>query len=100
VFMAITIRNRQTEAMIRKIGKRTGEGPSALLYRLAAAEIEREEAQESEAAKMRLASWDALDEAFPPPSEEEKAKMRRTIETMFDYLDDEASKMGAKRQAS
>jgi len=32
--MAITIRNKETEALIRKIGRRTGEGPSAVITRL------------------------------------------------------------------
>ena len=33
--MAITIRNQKTEELIRKIGRRTGEGPSAVVRRLA-----------------------------------------------------------------
>ena len=33
--MAITIRNKTTEDLIRKIGRRTGEGPSAVVRRLA-----------------------------------------------------------------
>ena len=33
--MAITIRNKTTEELIRKIGRRTGEGPSAVVRRLA-----------------------------------------------------------------
>lgn len=33
--MAITIRNKATEELIRKIGRRTGEGPSAVVRRLA-----------------------------------------------------------------
>lgn len=36
--MAITIRNRTTEELIRKIGRRTGEGPSAVISRLVARE--------------------------------------------------------------
>ena len=36
--MAITIRNQKTEELIRKIGRRTGEGPSAVVRRL----VERE----------------------------------------------------------
>lgn len=31
--MAITIRNKQTEELIRRIGRRTGEGPSAVVAR-------------------------------------------------------------------
>jgi hypothetical protein len=33
--VAITIRNKTTEELIRKIGRRTGEGPSAVVRRLA-----------------------------------------------------------------
>ena len=36
--MAITIRNQKTEELIREIGRRTGEGPSAVVRRL----VERE----------------------------------------------------------
>lgn len=36
--MAITIRNKTTEELIRQIGRRTGEGPSAVVRRLAIAE--------------------------------------------------------------
>ena len=99
--MAITIRNKRTEAMIRAIGERTGEGPSALLHRLATEALEREATQEAQAQKTRLEAWDALDEAFPPPSEEEKAEMRKVMQTMYDYLDDEAAQGTApKRKAS
>ncbi len=31
--VAITIRNKQTEELIRRIGRRTGEGPSAVVAR-------------------------------------------------------------------
>ena len=43
--MAITIRNKQTEELIRKIGQRTGEGPSAIVRRLAEKEAARQPAQ-------------------------------------------------------
>ena len=33
--MAITIRNKETERMIREIGRRYGEGPSQTIRRLA-----------------------------------------------------------------
>jgi len=37
--VAITIRNKTTEELIRKIGRRTGEGPSAVVRRLAEREV-------------------------------------------------------------
>lgn len=98
--MAITIRNKQTEAMIREIGQRTGEGPSALLHRLAKEALEREAEQAEQDRRARLAAWEGLDEDFPPPSEEEKAEMRKVMETMYDYLDHEAARgFAPKRQA-
>ena len=39
--MAITIRNKKTEDLIRKIGRRTGEGPSAVIARLVKAEADK-----------------------------------------------------------
>jgi hypothetical protein len=98
--MAITIRNKRTEAMIRKMGERTGEGPSALLNRLLDAELEREAVRTNQEQETRLASSDTLDEAFPPPSEEEKAEMRKVMETMYDYLDREAAGAVTERKAS
>jgi len=99
--MAITIRNKRTEAMIREIGERTGEGPSALVHRLAREALEREAALEKREERTRLEAWDALDEAFPPPSDEEKAEMRKVMDTMYDYLDQEAARgTEPTRQAS
>jgi len=86
--------------MIREIGKRTGEGPSALLHRLARAELERAEARIAQEQQTRLEAWDALDEAFPPPSEAEKAEMRKTMQTMYDYIDRESSGATPERKAS
>lgn len=85
--MAITIRNKTTEAMIREIGRRTGEGPSELLARLAEAELAEMEVQQREAVERRLAAWEELDREFPPPSEEEKEAIRQKLETMYDYLE-------------
>lgn len=98
--MAITIRNKRTEAIIREIGQRTGEGPSALLHRLAKAELERNATRESQEQRTRLESWDTLDEAFPPPSEDEKTEMRKTMETLFDYLDRASAAALFERKAS
>ena len=60
--MAITIRNQKTEELIRKIGRRTGEGPSAVIRRLA----------EREAG--------ITNDARPVPPEIVKMRMRRLEE--------------------
>jgi hypothetical protein len=98
--MAITIRNKQTEAMIREIGRRTGEGPSQLLARLARAELAEMEAEERKAAERRLAAWEELDREFPPPSDEEKEAISREMERMYDYLDEDVLQDGEEHSAS
>lgn len=40
--MAITIRNRETEEMIRELGRRFSEGPSAVVRRLAEQAVRKE----------------------------------------------------------
>ena len=52
--MAITIRNKTTEELIRKIGRRTGEGPSAIVKRLAQAEVKGEQAVSPDVVKRRI----------------------------------------------
>jgi hypothetical protein len=65
--MAITIRNKTTEELIRKIGRRTGEGPSAVVRRLA----------EREAGTHATAS--------PVPAEIVKRRMRELEESRLRY---------------
>ena len=72
--------------MIRQIGRRTGEGPSELLARLAEAELAEMEAQERQAAERRVAAWEELDREFSPPSEQEKEAISHELETMYAYL--------------
>jgi hypothetical protein len=61
--MAITIRNKTTEELIRKIGRRTGEGPSAVIRRL----VEREASTN--------------DNSKPVPPEVVKQRMRELEES-------------------
>jgi len=63
--MAITIRNKTTEELIRKIGRRTGEGPSAVIARLVKAE--------------------AKDKDKPVPPEVVKQRMRELKESRLKY---------------
>jgi hypothetical protein len=66
--MAITIRNKETEALIRTIGRRTGEGPSAVIRRLAEKEALQQPASvtEEEIAR-RLTFMKDLRRRYPPP---------------------------------
>lgn len=69
--MAITIRNKTTEELIRKIGRRTGEGPSAVVRRLAENENREQsiEVVSEEEIQRRLAVFDELAKRFPPPDD-------------------------------
>lgn len=65
--MAITIRNKQTEELIRKIGRRTGEGPSAVVARLVKAEAGgKEDKVPEEEVQRRLRRFEELAEKYPP----------------------------------
>ena len=65
--MAITIRNQKTEELIRKIGRRTGEGPSAVVRRLAEREAKGEDEQDVPAQEVqrRIALFDELRKKYP-----------------------------------
>ena len=65
--MAITIRNKTTEELIRKIGQHTGEGPSAVVRRLAEREAGgmKEQKVPEEEVQRRLALFEELREKYP-----------------------------------
>jgi hypothetical protein len=65
--VAITIRNQKTEELIRKIGRRTGEGPSAVVRRLVEREAKSEDPQEVSEAEVqrRIALFDELRKKYP-----------------------------------
>ena len=65
--MAITIRNKETEELIRKIGRRTGEGPSAVVARLVKAEASgrNDQAVPEEEVRRRLALFEELSKQYP-----------------------------------
>lgn len=82
--MAITLRNKQVEERIRSIGRRTGEGPSAVIARL----VEAEEPQpgrvrEAEAARRR-AAWDAYEATVPPWTDADRAAVKQAMEDLYD----------------
>lgn len=65
--MAITIRNKMTEELIRKIGHHTGEGPSAVVRRLAEREAGglKEQKVPEEEVQRRLALFEELRKKYP-----------------------------------
>jgi hypothetical protein len=84
--MAITIRNKKTEEAIRRLGQRRGEGPSAVIARLAEAEEKREAEERKRTAEERLARMRAFTATLPVPTEEERKAMWEEADRMFDYL--------------
>jgi hypothetical protein len=96
--MAITIRNKETEAMIRKLGKRRNEGPSAVVSRLAKEALAREGTVSQEEYERRMKGWDELMAMVPEFTEAEKQEMQGELDHMYDYLDEEAGE--ARDQAA
>lgn len=89
--LAITIRNKTTEAMIREIGRRRGEGPSAVVRRLAERELrERRGEVAREERERRKRAWEELDKLVPPEAKRIPWKeIEAEMQAMYDYLDDE-----------
>jgi hypothetical protein len=81
--MPITLRNKVVEAQIRDIGRRTGEGPSAVIARVVGAEHARAVRPEEDAAA-RLARMRAFLDALPPWTDEERAASRAIEDDMYD----------------
>lgn len=84
--MAITIRNKETEALIRTIGRRTGEGPSAVIRRLAEKEAGEHPAGVPEAeVQRRIAQFEAIAKEFPPPDPKPSwTEIEREMNSLFD----------------
>jgi hypothetical protein len=100
--MAITIRNKTTEELIRKIGRRTGEGPSAILRRLAEAEISRQNDQRvaKEEVQRRLQLFRDLAKEFPPPDPTPTwEEVEREMDSLYDYLEEEPRPQSKRKHA-
>ena len=67
--MAITIRNKETEELIRRIGRRTGEGPSAVIRRLAENENKHTGTVPPDEVARRLKVFEDLRRQYPPPND-------------------------------
>jgi hypothetical protein len=93
--MPITLRNKVIEEKIRRIGERTGEGPSAVIARAIAQEEARLEAE----SEQKLADLQAIRASFPPMTDAERAAVHHEMDHMFDYLyEDEAPVAAAESQ--
>jgi hypothetical protein len=93
--MPITIRNKTTEELIRKIGRRTGEGPSAVIRRLVTSEAEggMEGEVPREEFERRMKVFEELRKEFPPPEPKITwAEVEREMDAIFDYLEEEGGK--------
>jgi hypothetical protein len=88
--MAITIRNKETEAIIRRIGKRRNEGPSAVVSRWAREALEREGTVSQSEYEKRMAAWDEL-MALAPPRDPNLTweQIEAEMQSLFDYLDED-----------
>jgi hypothetical protein len=90
--VAITIRNKQTEEMIRQIGARTGEGPSSVIKRLAEEALAAAPGKISQAEfERRMAAWDDLMADVPRFTKAEQQAIQDETDHLFDYLDEDAA---------
>jgi hypothetical protein len=98
--MAITIRNKETEAMIRRIGKRRKEGPSATIRRLAEQELASEaKASDGDYARA-MQAFEELAKKYPPPTEKLSwAELKAERDALYSYLDEEAAEPSGKKSA-
>ncbi len=82
--MAITLRNKAVEERIRVIGRRTGEGPSAIIARLVAAEEPDAGRVSPEEAEARLQWWKTYVASRPRWTEDELVASKVFEESMYD----------------
>ena len=82
--MAITLRNKKVEERIRAIGRRTGEGPSAVIARLVEAEEPGPGRVSEEEAERRYQQMRAFLDSFPKPTAEELAASKAFESDMYD----------------
>lgn len=102
--MAITIRNKTTEELIRKIGRRTGEGPSAVVRRLAEREAgaggPNEQKVPEEEVRRRIALFEELRRKYPPPDPAPMwEEVEREMDSLYDYLNEEPLSRSKRKQA-
>lgn len=94
--MAITIRNKETEAMISQLGERWGTGPSAVVRRLVEQELARGGKVATAEFERRMKMWDEVMAIVPELTEAEKRDMQYELDHMYDYLDEEPDQKGSQ----
>jgi hypothetical protein len=82
--VAITIRNKETEALIRELGQPRGEGPSATIARIAREAKEREEEAWAKERERRRALIPKLRAMVPPLTDEDRATIDQAMADMYD----------------
>jgi hypothetical protein len=82
--MPITLRNKAVEERIRAIGKRTGEGPSAVIARAISNEEERLRAEDEALKAKRVAAMKRLRAALPKLTDEDRRAIKQAMEDMYD----------------
>lgn len=96
--MAITIRNKTTEELIRRIGRRTGEGPSAVVARLVEREATgHEQTIPEDEVRRRLDFMRELREKYPPPDPKPaREDIERDTDALYHYLDEPDERNGKR----
>jgi hypothetical protein len=83
--------------MIRRIGRRRNEGPSAVVKRLAEQELQRTVTVSQDEFERRMRAWDELAERYPPPDDGLSwAEIEAEMQSLFDYLDEEGAESEPK----
>jgi hypothetical protein len=82
--MAITIRNKTTEAMIREIGRRRGEGPSAVVRYLAESKLRELQVDSPDRAARRKEAVRVIMASRPKLTEEQKRDIGRKSDELYD----------------
>ncbi|WP_128290739.1 hypothetical protein [Afifella aestuarii] len=87
--MAITLRNKETELMIRTLGRRWRLGPSAVIRRLAQKEVGQGETVSEGEFRRRMAAWDDIMELAPPRDPDLRWKdVEREMDNLFEGMDE------------
>ena len=88
--------------MIKTNGRRTGEGPSAVIRRLAEAEFTQgrpDQPSQAEIAR-RLAVFEELRQKYPPPDPKPTwAEIQQEIDSLYSYLDEPIADAESRKRA-
>jgi hypothetical protein len=82
--MPITLRNKAIEDRIREIGKRTGEGPSAVIARAMGEVEERLKAEDEALREKRIAAMERLRAMLPKLTDEDRRAIDRAMDDLYD----------------